>query len=1571
MMLLLCSMVVWGKASPFARLQADKTTLTVVADPPEGGSVSGGGSYEAGTSVQLKASANTGFQFVSWTRDGEVVSTANNFKYTKGEGNETLVAHFIYNPSNPSEPDQPNIKKKYVLNLVTDEGGYSLSGAGTYAEGTSVRVSVYANTGFVFVGWYDSSETLVSNQSRFDYVVTGNETLTARFKYAPDSPSEPTQPDIKRNYVLTLLTEEGGYSLSGAGTYLEGTSVRINVFAETGYLFTGWYDSNGELVSNQTRFDYTVTGHATLTARFKYNPDSPSEPTQPDIKVNHRIIVSASPEDGGTVSVDNATAYEGEQTRVRAYANTGFVFQGWYVADTLFQTASDFYYTMGKKDISLEARFVYNPSSPSEPNVPDNRKYSIYLTSTRGLPGRTVQYPIYLSSLDSLANIQFNLTFPAGLTPDIDNIKLSGKAQGYTLSCKEVEVTADEPQGAPRRAADRETAYQFTLTDGKLPACNTRLMVIDVAISENVTDTTQQVKINQVTVTDTEGTNTTASTRNGAVVMTESPGDGTYYYLTLISTGSGQATVNSRTVRNSLQIFDLLEGSSTNIYFAPDNGYHIDKVTLNEVDITDQVLENSRYLFSNVNADATLTVMFAEGASSAYNLTLKTDGHGKISYNGVEVGSDEKVFSVSHGAHVEMVITPDEGYHIKQVLLNDTVDVTSQVAEGQYVIESMTTANKVFASFEENPTVVTPLIVRNGNKVAISTTTENAVIYYTLDGSEPTNQSTLFTDSIAVEHNCIVKAIAYRENYYPSQVATFEVDWFKVADVTFEPNGHQLTLATETENATVHYSLSTGESGTFERTGILTLENDCVVEAYATKDGYLDSEITKFEFHVGVVTVVTPVIVANKPNRIGISTTTELATIYYTMDGSIPDSTSTVYTDSIIVESNCTIKAIAMRENYYPSQVATFEVDWFKVADVTFAQNGRKVALATTTANASVYYKIGEGDLDVLYTDMLTLDGSCTIRATAKRDGYKDADVTSYEFNADSVTVAKPVFARKDSIVTISTETPEAVIHYTLDGTLPTGSSAVYEKPIVIEQNGVIKAIALRDNWFDSEIASLTIDRFKCEKPVIAWNGDELTASTATEDAIIQYALTQSGVETPLDQGGEASPLKITVTQDVTIHLYAVKTGWSNSDTIVVDYPYTAWSELLSAIQECTVVVAQCTGNSKVDQQKVQTLQNLCALANTMYNERVASSNEIVSRSNELNALAAELLQQLNAIDYVYDSVGVLTINGGTSVAEALEAAGGRAEVAKSITAIVWNNTFPLTNSDLQGLDNPNMLIYVAADSLAPDNRDNVVIGDFAKNIVLTDVSEGNGNFYCPRMFTAEMISYTHEYHQATEPGVARGWETIALPFTVQTIMHENGQITPFAADTINKHFWLRQLTQQGLARATVIEANTPYLISMPNNEVYPVGSNLNGRVTFSSQNVEVPQTQINVVETHDVNDNMLSFVPCFQSQSADEQTYALNVGKQYNDYPEGSVFVANYRNIRPFEAFTVHNGKAPAPQYIPIFDMNGTTGIEDVRGLMSDGRGEKWYDLNGRRLQQKPTQKGVYILNGKKTVVK
>ena len=344
-------------------------------------------------------------------------------------------------------------------------------------------------------------------------------------------------------------------------------------------------------------------------------------------------------------------------------------------------------------------------------------------------------------------------------------------------------------------------------------------------------------------------------------------------------------------------------------------------------------------------------------------------------------------------------------------------------------------------------------------------------------------------------------------------------------------------------------------------------------------------------------------------------------------------------------------------------------------------------------------------------------------------------------------------------------------------------------------------------------------------------------------------------------------------------------------------------------------------------------------------------------------------------VNYSFDYNGVLWVDSDVTMAQVMEEANQKHNVAEHITAIVWHSSQPLTNSDLQVFDNPNMLIYVDSDSLAPQNRDNVVVGNYAKNIVLTDVASGNGSFYCPQEFTAEMISYTHEYKQKTEVGVSRGWETIALPFDVQTVMHEkNGLIAPFGNSTSDKHFWLRQLTHQGLEQATAIQANWPYLISMPNSETYTSSYNLAGRVTFSAQNVVVPETEEYGMDMYSEEGGMVMMRATFSGVSKSAGVYALNVGEARGNNPEGSVFEVNYRDIRPFEAYTIHEGNGPAPQFIPVagFTDGEATGIEDVRSLMSDGRGEgAWYDLNGRKLQHKPTQKGVYLNNGHKVVIR
>jgi surface protein len=281
---------------------------------------------------------------------------------------------------------------------------------------------------------------------------------------------------------------------------------------------------------------------------------------------------------------------------------------------------------------------------------------------------------------------------------------------------------------------------------------------------------------------------------------------------------------------------------------------------------------------------------------------------------------------------------------------------------------------------------------------------------------------------------------------------------------------------------------------------------------------------------------------------------------------------------------------------------------------------------------------------------------------------------------------------------------------------------------------------------------------------------------------------------------------------------------------------------------------------------------------------------------------------------------------------------------------------------------NPNLLVYVNKASQAPEGVQNVVINGQAKEIILVDAAEGNNNWFCPQEFRAEKISYSREFKQRTQIGVSRGWESIALPFTVQNITHESkGTIAPFGNDASDLHFWLRRLGRNGLASSQRIEANTPYVISMPNTDEYPERYNLSGRVTFSAENVMVPVTDPVMDETND-----LAVVPTFLRMAANEDIYALNVGEERNGHPEGSIFERNYREVRPFEAYTLHQGTGPAPQYFALGDLT-TTDVGDALRLnkKEEINNYEWFTLDGRKLDKQPTQKGVYIHNGAKVVIK
>ncbi len=491
----------------------------------------------------------------------------------------------------------------------------------------------------------------------------------------------------------------------------------------------------------------------------------------------------------------------------------------------------------------------------------------------------------------------------------------------------------------------------------------------------------------------------------------------------------------------------------------------------------------------------------------------------------------------------------------------------------------------------------------------------------------------------------------------------------------------------------------------------------------------------------------------------------------------------------------------------------------------------------------------------------------------------------------------------------------------------------------------------------------------KVATPTFSWRNDELTMSCSTEGATIMYQMSDEdtngdGVINDDDYKQYSAPIE--VKRDVIIKAIATKEGMTTSDPITLDYPYEAWTRLYETCMIGQEILSRASRSSRVPDQMRNQAQTYVDYALDMYGRRTADKDEVQGTREEIEIILSEI-QQMMQVPASYSNY-VLTAEEDATMAEIADQYGSY--YGNQVAAIVWNSSVPMTESDLQRFtSNPNLLIYAQSESMVPANRDNVVINGVAKNVVLTDTVSGNCNFYAPQAFTAEAIQYTRTFSQQTQIGVSRGWEAIALPFTVQTYTHaDRGVIAPFGNSASENHFWLRELTQNGLQNAQTIEANKPYIISMPNSEEYRPETNLAGQVTFSALNAIVPVTEATPVEY-----GSISLVPAFQSRSAQTEIYALNVGEERNGYPEGSVFERDYRTVRPFEAYTLHrDNQNPAPQFIMIGgDMgNGTTGIEELVDKRMNTN-DSWYTIDGRRLQGAPTSKGLYIRNGKKVIVR
>lgn len=429
---------------------------------------------------------------------------------------------------------------------------------------------------------------------------------------------------------------------------------------------------------------------------------------------------------------------------------------------------------------------------------------------------------------------------------------------------------------------------------------------------------------------------------------------------------------------------------------------------------------------------------------------------------------------------------------------------------------------------DDMPTTIVP-----GNKILLSTTTKEASIYYTLDGSSPIvtigddgiirtgsdatkpydpsvgidmpeDGKDYFTiTAIAVKNGLANSPEAHFTYSYPSDVlapyANFASGKVDLNAVVF--------LKNLTEDAVIYYNVAYGEnvpddptisSSVFNEEYPFTITQKTTIKAMAAKDG-VKSEIVTFVFEP-MAQLKAPAASIASGSVVARGTVLELksengATVYYTMDGSDPlDSTNTAVMsgNSLVLNGEAggqiAIKAYAMANNMSRSEVVTFTYLFSQntggvtasIESGSTVANGTKVNLISDVTDGDIYYTT-DGSSPVskgIKGTTVEIDGepgtTVTVKAVVIVNG-EPGIVATFMYRIQerpNAPAASPAGGTLTVATRVTLSSDVEKIYYTTDGSEPTKSSSLYSEPILINRATTLKAIAVSEEGVISDVAT-------------------------------------------------------------------------------------------------------------------------------------------------------------------------------------------------------------------------------------------------------------------------------------------------------------------------------------------------------------------------------------------------------------------------------------------------------------------------------------------------------------------
>ena len=264
-------------------------SVTVASGDAKGGFVAGTGEYTGGSKLTLTAEARPGWAFKGWRlKDGGETILSDKAKWQVVVTNDAeYVAVFEKIP--------------YVRGLADPADGGKVAGSGLCAAGKKVTLKATANKNFTFLGWTDSPVAIDSIREQS----TAMEFVAKTPSLVIDRSAKPTA-NSKTSTTITNIAEDVTYYAvfksypevfvtveatdgtgaeptgKGAGKYVAGTitgmgkyaigktKIALKATANKGYVFSGWYDANGELLTKDAIYTIAAMGDADVeyTAKF-------------------------------------------------------------------------------------------------------------------------------------------------------------------------------------------------------------------------------------------------------------------------------------------------------------------------------------------------------------------------------------------------------------------------------------------------------------------------------------------------------------------------------------------------------------------------------------------------------------------------------------------------------------------------------------------------------------------------------------------------------------------------------------------------------------------------------------------------------------------------------------------------------------------------------------------------------------------------------------------------------------------------------------------------------------------------------------------------------------------------------------------------------------------------------------------------------------------------------------------------------------------------------------------------------------------------------------------------------